>query len=231
MNFQPPEEDDPRDDDQRQQAATKPGEADLTDAQIDDALEAWFANSPAGADQETDRASMRAAIRAALGTAPATPVPDAAFSEASSLATALFKKHFAHEPDYASGKVVWGLCDTTAGILTQIDNMVSGLVQPVPASDPVARTREEARKLVNRYTNAFLGWYERNDPEAEYAKAARELLDALAAPTSPAPAPATPVPEPRSTGHGHVFPRPDGLLARCGGPRLCLFCKGEASRL
>jgi hypothetical protein len=54
----------------------------------------------------------------------------AAFREASSLATALFKKHFAHEPDYASGAVVWRLCDTTRGIISQIDNMVSGLVRP-----------------------------------------------------------------------------------------------------
>ena len=26
------------------------------------------------------------------------------------------------------------------------------------------------------------------------------------------------------TGHGHVWPRPDGAKARCGGPRLCVKC-------
>jgi len=29
---------------------------------------------------------------------------------------------------------------------------------------------------------------------------------------------------PRNEGHGHVFPRPDGVRARCGGPRLCKAC-------
>ncbi|MBR8228074.1 hypothetical protein KDX05_07080 [Burkholderia vietnamiensis] len=27
-----------------------------------------------------------------------------------------------------------------------------------------------------------------------------------------------------NTGHGHVFPRPDGAKARCGGPALCAVC-------
>ncbi|GEM_PF-2052210 len=59
---------------------------------------------------------------------------DAAYREARTLATALFKKHFAHGQEYASGEVVWGVCDTTAGIISQIDNMVSGLVQPADAA-------------------------------------------------------------------------------------------------
>jgi hypothetical protein len=41
--------------------------ADLTDSQIDEALEAWFASGPVGADQKTDRTRMRAAIDAAQG--------------------------------------------------------------------------------------------------------------------------------------------------------------------
>lgn len=28
--------------------------------------------------------------------------------------------------------------------------------------------------------------------------------------------------------HGHVVPRPDGFLARCGGPSLCPDCAAEA---
>jgi hypothetical protein len=27
--------------------------------------------------------------------------------------------------------------------------------------------------------------------------------------------------------HGHVVPRPDGMLARCGGPALCPACAQE----
>ena len=68
------------------------------------------------------------ALRASHGQAPAKPDP--AYSAACHLATALFKKHFAHLPDFASGQAVWSLCGSTAGVISQIDNMVSGLVQP-----------------------------------------------------------------------------------------------------
>ena len=27
-----------------------------------------------------------------------------------------------------------------------------------------------------------------------------------------------------NVGHGHVFPRPDGMKTRCGGPALCSEC-------
>lgn len=57
-----------------------------------------------------------------------------AYKEAASLAKALFKKHFAHEEHYASGRIVWGLCDTTAGVISQIDNMVCKLVMPKEAT-------------------------------------------------------------------------------------------------
>lgn len=30
-----------------------------------------------------------------------------------------------------------------------------------------------------------------------------------------------------NAGHGHVFPRPDGVKARCGGPGLCAECSGD----
>lgn len=32
-----------------------------------------------------------------------------------------------------------------------------------------------------------------------------------------------------NTGHGHVHPRPDGVLARCGGPGVCDVCSREAA--
>ena len=71
-------------------------------------------------------------------TAQAAPAAtDPAYSEACSLATALFEKHYRQEPDYASGRVAWSLCDTTAGVISQIDNMVSGLAR-APAAGAVA---------------------------------------------------------------------------------------------
>ena len=30
-----------------------------------------------------------------------------------------------------------------------------------------------------------------------------------------------------NTGHGHVWARPDGIKARCGGPGLCATCRAE----
>lgn len=34
----------------------------------------------------------------------------------------------------------------------------------------------------------------------------------------------------QNTGHGHVYPRPDGARARCGGPGLCRQCAADAAR-
>lgn len=33
-----------------------------------------------------------------------------------------------------------------------------------------------------------------------------------------------------NTGHGHVWPRPDGYLARCGGPSTCVQCLADRER-
>ena len=86
--------------------------------------------------QMRDFADRTHAIRASHGQAPAKPDP--AYSAACHLATALFKKHFAHLPDFASGQAGWGLCNSTAGVISQIDNMVSGLVQPHTTSPQAA---------------------------------------------------------------------------------------------
>jgi hypothetical protein len=32
-------------------------------------------------------------------------------------------------------------------------------------------------------------------------------------------------------GHGHVWERPDGLKARCGGPNLCKTCKQDQLKI
>jgi len=34
-----------------------------------------------------------------------------------------------------------------------------------------------------------------------------------------------------NTGHGHVWERPDGVKARCGGPGLCSTCALDAARV
>ena len=63
-------------------------------------------------------------------------------SEASSLAMSLFRKHYSSDPDYASGAVKFGLCDDLRGVISQIDNMSTGLARaelearkPLPLSD------------------------------------------------------------------------------------------------
>jgi len=96
------------------------------------------------ADQMRAFADATHALRASHGQAPAQPDP--AYSEACNLATALFKKHFAHLPDYASGQVVWGLFDSTEGVILQIDNMVSGLVQPPTTSPQADSVQEDAAR-------------------------------------------------------------------------------------
>ena len=55
--------------------------------------------------------------------------PDETYQQAKRLAEALFKTHYASDDDYASGRIVWEVQDTTLGVLTQIDNMVCGLVK------------------------------------------------------------------------------------------------------
>ena len=96
------------------------------------------------ADQLRAFADATHALRASHGQAPAQPDP--AYSEACNLATALFKKHFAHLPDYASGQVVWGLFDSTEGVILQIDNMVAGLVQPPTTSPQADSVQEDAAR-------------------------------------------------------------------------------------
>lgn len=36
--------------------------------------------------------------------------------------------------------------------------------------------------------------------------------------------------EDRNVGHGHVYPRPDGVKARCGGPAICHVCAIDLAR-
>jgi len=34
----------------------------------------------------------------------------------------------------------------------------------------------------------------------------------------------------KNVGHGHVYPRPDGMKARCGGPAICSECAADLAR-
>ena len=100
----------------------------------------------------------------ALYTAPQPTQPGPAYSEACSLATALFKKHFAHLPDFASGQAVWSLCGSTAGVISQIDNMVSGLVQP-PTTSPQAAQADSVQEDAARYRHLRDGEWRDTDLE------------------------------------------------------------------
>lgn len=80
-----------------------------------------------------------------------------AMQEASSLAQSIFALHYREDEDYASGRVVWGLCDSLRGVISQIDNMTTGLVRaPQPQAD--ALDAERYRWL----RDEWLG----NEPEA-----------------------------------------------------------------
>ena len=59
--------------------------------------------------------------------------------EAVSLANALYRRHYQDKPD----AVGFELCDTTAGILTQIDNMTAGI------SDELEKLRADNIRLHN----------------------------------------------------------------------------------
>jgi hypothetical protein len=82
-----------------------------------------------------------------------------AMSEASSLAMSLFRKHYSSDPDYASGAVKFGLCDDLRGVISQIDNMSTGLARaelearkPLPLSDEqIERLREQAFSTNNPF--------------------------------------------------------------------------------
>lgn len=98
-----------------------------------------------------------------------TPAPSApgdaqdGLAEAQRLAQALFQRHFAQDDDYASGRVKWEVLGDLPGVLSQIDNMVSGLVQPAaPAAGDALDAaryrwlREKAHQTAGRAPAAVL---------------------------------------------------------------------------
>ena len=123
-----------------------------------------------GFDPEDFPAAIFGFTRAALakwgaphGQAPAKPDP--ANSAACNLATALFKKHFAHLPDFASGQAVWSLCDSTAGVISQIDNMVAGLVRPHATSPQADSGVQDDAARESEYRRGYRHGYEQRDAE------------------------------------------------------------------
>lgn len=75
-------------------------------------------------------------------TPPASAQDDAkddGLAEAQRLAQALFQRHFARDDDYVSGRVKWEVLGDLPGVISQIDNMVSGLVQPAAPAAGDAR--------------------------------------------------------------------------------------------
>jgi hypothetical protein len=73
-------------------------------------------------------------------------------------------------------------------------------------------------------------WTERDLHAPGCLEEYREDVRVLAAAANP-PAPVTGRTAMSSNlGHGHVYPRPDGVKARCGGPGICSECSREAAQ-
>ncbi|MFZ7319722.1 hypothetical protein [Comamonas jiangduensis] len=105
--------------------------------QIAEVQDSLVAISAAIADQDDSAAqSMLRDLLSMLAAAPQPPEADIDTQEiehtrreAESLAWNIFNRHFSSDEHYASGRVKFGLCDTLRGVLSQIDNMVAGLVR------------------------------------------------------------------------------------------------------
>ena len=104
---------------------------------------------------------------------------------------------------------------------------------------PVVAPPELPHDLEDALWDSMLEWAdERNtSQEGKATKSAEEALaayvqayarqavaEALARRDAQANTPGT------NTGHGHVWARPDGVKARCGGPALCKQCSADAAR-
>ena len=90
-------------------------------------LSAWNDGEVGGHMDEPYSAEVARRTITAIKEALAQPGHDNIYGYASSLATAIWHKHYIKEsPKFA-------LLDTTEGVLTQIDNMTCGLVREKPA--------------------------------------------------------------------------------------------------
>lgn len=101
-------------------------------ALVDRYWELAYAEGKEGRDHDTEAGEAQAVlseIRSSARALAAIPAEPDALGYATRLAQAIFDKHFAHAPHYASSEIVWRPLDDLLGVLTQIDNMVAGIAQ------------------------------------------------------------------------------------------------------
>lgn len=94
-----------------------------------------------------------------------------------------------------------------------------------------SKSRDGWPRNDREYARAHVGCNVTTCPNGK-CRATGECIDAprvTAPPLVPSPAGYTAVPI--NAGHGHVRPRPDGMKARCGGPRMCSVCARESAAL
>lgn len=107
--------------------------------------------------------NFRAAWRALLAATPRPPVAQDELEieqtrrEAESLAWSLFNRHYAKGEDYTSGRSVFGLCDSLRGVLSQIDNMTTGLVREPAAQERKPLTNKELGYIVRGIDSELAG--------------------------------------------------------------------------
>ncbi|HEX8414870.1 MAG TPA: hypothetical protein VF637_13435, partial [Sphingomicrobium sp.] len=131
---------------------------------------------------------LHAAYRAALAAYTPTPSPEIAeqpmgeealaLNEARSLAVSLFNLHYRDDEACASERATWKPLDDLRGIISQIDNMTSGLsrtpkpANPAPNLDPGTPAYEAAR---GRLAAALLKLGE-SEPKSGFTEMAEALL-------------------------------------------------------
>lgn len=103
-----------------------------------------------------------------------------AMSEASSLAMSLFQKHYSSDPDYASGAVKFGVCDDLRGVISQIDNMSTGLARAgLEARKPLPLSDEQIDAIADGMPGGLGGFMK----TWGWRQFARKILDLRAPPT------------------------------------------------
>ena len=101
-----------------------------------------------------ERITELESLLATGGQAQADKEMQLAMQEASNLAQSIFMRHYSDDEHYANGSVVWELCGDLRGVLSQISNMVSGLMR-TPQSQADARdARKSGCAESNRYCHA-----------------------------------------------------------------------------
>lgn len=102
----------------------------------------------ASALTELDAAGLLRQCAAALESPERVLGDEQTYGYAARLAQWIFDRHYAKDDHYASGEVVFVLHDDLLGVLTQIDNMVAGLVHPTP---PAAPAQDAQGAVLYRY--------------------------------------------------------------------------------